>query len=88
MEQQQGKRGKEPKGFRCTGEEDAPVAVSAEEAKKKKRGGKAERDAARTLPANEEQEAGCQQRVENIRRAEQSEGPVIPPVRGEDSLPE
>ena len=66
MQQEQGKREKEPEGLRGACEKNPPVPIGAEEAEEEKGRRDAERGVTGASPAHQQKEPRCQQRVEDI----------------------
>ena len=78
----------EPEGFRGGGEDNASVAVGAEEGEKDDRGEKSGAEVAGKPAGQEENECGGGQAVKRDREAETPEFPVLAPVGHDDALPE
>ena len=77
-----------PEGFRGGGEDNASVAVGAEEGEKDDRGEKSGAEVAGKPAGQQENECGGGQAVKRDREAETPEFPVLAPVGHDDALPE
>ena len=86
--QQQEERREQPERLRAGREEDASVAVGAEEREVEQRREQALRRAAAELPPEGEDHGGRGEGVEDVRPAQVPQAPMLRPVGADEALPE